>query len=350
MFSMPEFINRINDALSGLMSSSPLFFLTPIWLLLIPLALVPWLLDCRRRRHAVPLASISVMLPHNVRRRPSILRHGGWFLRSSAIILIVVALARPQIAQREGKRSTEGVDIMLAMDTSGSMRARDFEVRGKRPDRLEVIKAVIADFIDARPDDRIGMVVFGSEAYTQAPLTLDHEILQKFLDRIEIGMAGDGTAIGDGLATAVKRLKEAPGKSHVVVLLTDGASNAGRIDPIAAAQAAKALGIRVHTIGVGSEGVVPIVQNGRVFHIKADIDEVTLKGIADATGGVYRRAVDTDALIKVYQEIDKLEKSTRQEKDKRQGRDVFPSLLLVAVMVVSLEGIWRATRYRRLPV
>jgi Ca-activated chloride channel family protein len=263
--------------------------------------------------------------------------------------LVIAALARPQLPDERGQRQSEGVDIMLAVDTSGSMRARDFEVHGQRPDRLEVIKAVIGDFIVARPDDRIGMVVFGSEAFTQAPLTLDHDVLQKFLDRVEIGMAGDGTAIGDGLATAVKRLKDAPGKSHVVVLLTDGANNAGRIDPLAAAEAAKALNVRVHTIGVGSEGVVPIVQNGRVFHIKADIDEKTLTAIAEATGGVYRRAVDTDALVNVYREIDKLEKTRSDTPEHRRGRDVFSPFLTWATALLMLEALWRLSRYRRVP-
>lgn len=349
MSLIPEFLNRWATFFDGLFAGFPVFFATPIWLLLLPLALIPWILDRRRGRRAIPISSVDIMIPPSLRRRPNILRHGGWILRTLSIVLIVLAMARPQVSQREGKRSSEGVDIMLAIDTSGSMRARDFEVRGQRPDRLEVIKAVIADFIEARVDDRLGMVVFGSEAYTQAPLTLDHDMLQKFLDRVSIGMAGDGTAIGDGLATAVKRLKDAPGKSHVVVLLTDGSNNAGRIDPIAAAQAAKALGVRVHAIGVGSEGVVPIVQNGRVFHIKADIDEVTLKGIADTTGGVYRRAIDTDALVNVYREIDKLEKIRREQKDQRQGRDIFPSILLAAVFFLGLEALWRATRLRRLP-
>lgn len=342
-------IDRLNQAIAGLFEGSPLLFVNPAWLLLLPLIALPFVMDRRARLRSIPVASTAVMIPVSLRRRAPLLRHGGWFLRTLAMLLVIVSLARPQIGERQGRKSSEGVDIMLAVDTSGSMRARDFEVRGQRPDRLEVIKAVIADFVAARPEDRIGMVVFGTEAFTQAPLTLDHSVLQKFLERVEIGMAGDGTAIGDGLATAVKRLKDTPGKSRVVVLLTDGANNSGRIDPIAAAQAAKALGIRVHTIGVGSEGVVPIVQNGRVFHIKADIDEVTLKAIADATGGVYRRAVDTDALVNVYREIDKLEKVRREDKDQRRGRDVFSPILALAFGLLGLEAFWRTTRFRRIP-
>lgn len=342
-------MSLIHSLFGWLMPSIPFSFVTPEWFWALPLALLPYVLDQRSRARAIPIASVDFMVPRELRRRPPMLRHGGWVLRSLTMLVVIVALARPQLGERQGKRTSEGVDIMLAVDTSGSMRARDFEVRGQRPDRLEVIKAVLADFIGSRPDDRIGMVVFGSEAFTQAPLTLDHDVLQKFLEKVEIGMAGDGTAIGDGLATAVKRLKDTPGKSHIVVLLTDGANNAGRIDPIASAQAAKALGIRVHTIGVGSEGVVPIVQDGRVFHIKADIDEKTLKAIADETGGVYRRAMDTDALINVYREIDKLEKNRREEKDQRRGRDVFPTLLAMATLLLLLEAVWRCTKYRRVP-
>ena len=342
-------MSLMHSLFGWLIPSIPVSFVTPEWFWALPVVLLPYILDQRSRLRAIPIASVDFMVPRELRRRPPMLRHGGWLLRTLTMLVVIVALARPQLGERQGKRTSEGVDIMLAIDTSGSMRARDFEVRGQRHDRLEVIKAVIADFIGSRPDDRIGMVVFGNEAFTQAPLTFDHDVLQKFLEKVEIGMAGDGTAIGDGLATAVKRLKDTPGKSHIVVLLTDGANNAGRIDPIAAAQAAKALGIRVHTIGVGSEGVVPIVQNGRVFHIKADIDEKTLKAIADETGGVYRRAMDTDALINVYREIDKLEKTRREEKDQRRGRDVFPTLLVMATLLLLFEAIWRCTKYRRVP-
>lgn len=335
--------------LNDLPSFSTWVFASPLWLLALPVVCLPFVMFKARQRQAIALASIRDMIPRPLQRKASILRHGGWVLRSLVLLLMIVALARPQFGQLPGRRSAEGVDIMLVVDTSGSMRARDFEVNGRRPDRLEVIKAVISEFISSRVDDRIGMVVFGSDAYTQSPLTLDHDVLTQFLEQVQIGMAGDGTAIGDGLATAVKRLKDAPGKSHVVVLLTDGANNAGRIDPLAAAQAAKALGIRVHTIGVGSEGVVPIVQDGRVFHIKADIDEKTLRGISDETGGVYFRAADTNALIQVYREIDKLEKNKRDDKEKQQGRDVFPGILLVACAILMLEFAWRGSRYRRIP-
>jgi Ca-activated chloride channel family protein len=326
-------------------------FASPDFLWLTPLCFLPIIYDrFARRRGGVGVASVEWVLPAGQSARISIMARFGVMARLLAIFLIVIALARPQIHDGKDAGRREGIDIMLAIDTSGSMRARDFEVGGQRPDRLEVIKSVISDFIAARGNDRVGMVVFGSEAYTQAPLTLDHEVLQKFLDHVSIGMAGDGTAIGDGLATAVRRLKDSHEKGRVIVLLTDGANNAGRIDPVAAAQAAKAFNIRVHTIGVGSEGVVPIVQDGRVFHIKADIDEKSLRAIADATGGIYRRATDTDALVGVYKEIDKLEKKKLEGPEKSTGRDVFPAILALVMALLTAELIWRGSRFRRLPV
>ncbi len=339
---LTDFISIISGYFSALK------FEDPAVLLLLPLVFLPQLMRKIQRKYA-PLAHSRLMLGVGPTRKVTLLRHLGVVFRSLAIMSIVIALARPQFGNLPDKRSTEGIDIVLAIDTSGSMRARDFEVNGQRPDRLEVIKAVISQFIDARANDRIGMVVFGSEAYTQAPLTMDHDVLSQFLEQIEIGMAGDGTAIGDGLATAVKRLKDSPAKSRVVVMLTDGANNSGRIDPVAAANAAKALGIRVHTIGVGSEGVVPIVQDGRVFHIRADIDEKTLQEISSVTGGQYWRAVDTSALINVYTEIDKLEKVRREQNIKQQGRDVFHVFMLIAICVFLAELLWRTTKFRRVP-
>ena len=324
-------------------------FNDPLVLVLLPLVLLPYLVQKYRKKYYAPLANAFLMVGDGVTRRLPFSRHFGYILRALAVLFILIALARPQLGDLPNERSTEGVDIILAIDTSGSMRARDFEVHGQRPDRLEVIKAVIGRFIEGRPNDRIGMVVFGSEAYTQAPLTIDHDVLSQFLEKIEIGMAGDGTAIGDGLATGIKRLKSSPAKSRVVVMLTDGANNSGRIDPMAAANAAKALGIRVHTIGVGSEGVVPIVQNGRVFHIQADIDEKTLEGISKTTGGQYWRAVDTNALVQVYAEIDKLEKVRHDQKIKQEGRDIFHVFILLALCACFLETVWRTTKFRRVP-
>jgi len=330
------------------LSFAGLKFQDPWILFLLPLVFLPYIMQ-RHSKKRVPLANANLMIGLGPSRKVTYLRKLGVILRSIAIAAMLFALARPQMGSLPNKRAIEGVDIVLAIDTSGSMRARDFEINGQRPDRLEVIKAVISQFIDSRPNDRIGMVVFGSEAYTQAPLTMDHDVLSQFLEQMEIGMAGDGTAIGDGLATAVKRLKDSPAKSRVIVMLTDGANNSGRIDPMAAANASKALGIRVHTIGVGSQGVVPIMQNGRVFHIRADIDEKTLQEISATTGGQYWRAVDTNALVRVYAEIDKLEKVKRDQTSKQQGRDIFHVFLLAAICIFLAEVVWRTTYFRRIP-
>lgn len=328
-----------------------MWFAEPLWLLLIPLVLTAYVahraLIKNRKPRGVVTPSVNVFSGRY--RKPSRLRYLGVTLRALALLLVVLALARPQGGKHTGSRSAEGVDIMLAIDTSGSMKARDFVIDGERPNRLEVIKRVIGDFIAERPDDRIGLVVFGTEAFTQAPLTLDHDVLLKFLDQIEIGMAGEATAIGDGLATSVLRLKNQLGESRVVVLLTDGANNAGRMDPMAAAAAAKSFGIRVHTIGVGSEGEVPIITNGQITYIKADIDEKLLNAISNETGGVYRRAMDTEALKSVYKEIDRLEKRRLDVKDQRSGRDFFMFPILAALLCLGLEFAWRATKWRAIP-
>ena len=328
-----------------------IWFAEPLWLILIPLFAIGYFVLSALARKRAPRGVVtpSVKVFGRNPRKITPLRFLGTFLRGLALLFIIVALARPQGGKHTGSRSAEGVDIMLAIDTSGSMKARDFVIDGERPNRLEVIKRVIADFISERPDDRIGLVVFGTEAFTQAPLTLDHDVLLKFLDQIEIGMAGEATAIGDGLATCVLRLKNQLGESRVVVLLTDGANNAGRMDPMAASAAAKSFGIRVHTIGVGSEGEVPIITNGQVTYIKADIDEKLLNAISNETGGVYRRAMDTEALKSVYKEIDRLEKRRLDVKDQRSGRDFFMYPLLAALLCVALELVWRSTKWRAIP-
>lgn len=331
--------------------SRGLWLAEPLWLGLVPVIALVFLFYrlWQRRRPPNGVITPSIKVFTGIQRRPNRLRYLGMILRCLVLVLIAVALARPQSGKHTGSRSAEGVDIMLAIDTSGSMKARDFVMDGERPNRLEVIKRVIADFIAERPDDRIGLVVFGTEAFTQAPLTLDHEVLLKFLDQIEIGMAGEATAIGDGLATSVLRLKNQLGESRVVVLLTDGANNAGRMDPMAASAAAKSFGIRVHTIGVGSEGEVPIIANGQMIYIRADIDEKLLTAISSETGGIYRRAADTAALKSVYKEIDGLEKRRLEVKDQRSGRDYFMIPLLLALALLALEFIWRSSRWRVIP-
>ncbi|MCX6119286.1 MAG: VWA domain-containing protein [Proteobacteria bacterium] len=346
----PLNLNSPFDGLS-LPHWSMLKFAEPLWLFLLFLLplIVAWKIYSKKRNSEPGLALASIRVFVFAPLSKHWLQYLGVFLKSMALIFIVLALARPQGGRRSGNRSAEGVDIVLVIDTSGSMKARDFEIDGKRPNRLEVIKQVILEFIEARPDDRIGLVVFGSEAFTQAPLTLDHQVLKQFLEQIEIGVAGEATAIGDGLGTAVARLRSQTGDSKVIVLLTDGANNAGRMDPLAASQAAKALKMRVHTIGVGSEGDVPIISQGQVVYIRADIDEKLLKQISDDTGGIYRRATDTSDLKSIYAEIDRLEKKKVELKDQRGGRDYFYLPLLAAIVCLLLEVLWRGTRWRVIP-
>lgn len=312
------------------------------------LVVVPILYRYLRKDRSVRYPSLGLMakMPRSSFQRWT---HLGVFLRCLAIVCLTVALARPQVNAARSQRTTEGLDIMLLIDTSRSMEARDFEIGGKRPNRLEVIKRVIAQFVRQRPADRIGMVVFGTEAFTQAPLTLDHSVLLRFLERIKIGIAGDATAIGDGLATAVNRLKDLETKSKVAILLTDGSNTAGRLDPLAAAEAAQAKKITVYTIGVGSEGEVPIVIDGQTQMQKVDIDEETLKQIAEKTGGAYFRATDTEALKKVYDTIDQLEKTKAKIESFAEMDERFSPWALAGLCLLFGEMAFGLSRLRRVP-
>ena len=261
------------------------------------------------------------------------LRHLPFALRAAAVGLIIVALARPQDAEQYSNTSTEGIDILLALDVSGSMLARDF-----RPDRITAAKEVAGSFIADRCSDRIGLVVFAGEAYTQSPLTTDQGTLQTLLGRIRSGIIEDGTAIGNGLATAINRLRESDAKSKVVILLTDGVNNRGEIAPLTAAEIAKAQGIRVYTIGVGTRGMAPypaadIYGNptGGTVMAKVEIDEKTLASIAELTGGRYFRATDKATLKAIYDEpeagidlwsFDRLTETFRDIHEARDGRSI----------------------------
>jgi Ca-activated chloride channel homolog len=274
-------------------------------------------------------------------------------IRFLALALLIIALARPQ----EGHKSTEivsiGVDIMLALDTSGSMRALDFIEDEKRITRLEVVKGVVSEFIENRPNDRIGMVVFGEQAYTQCPLTLDQDILQSFLSKLEIGMAGDSTAIGSAIGIAVKRLKDLESKSKVIILLTDGRSNAGSLEPLQAAQTAKTFGIKIHTIGVGTKGKAPFLVNSvfgqRYVYQEVDIDETTLKEISKNTGGQYFRATDLESLKNIYRQIDEMEKSEVKVIDHSEYTELFYFFLVPSLLLLLLEVTLANTFLRRIP-
>lgn len=318
------------------------------WLLLTLLILPLLWWWYRRKSVSLRFASLNVMrLVAKSKWRG--LRHASFALRVLAVALIIIAVARPETGNSRTERQTEGLDIMLVVDTSRSMEAQDFEWKGQRPTRLAVIKAVIADFVRERPSDRIGMVVFGTEAFTQAPLTLDHEVLLRFLNSVQIGMAGDATAIGDGIGTAVHRLKDVPAKSKIAILLTDGSNTAGRLDPLAAAQAAKALGVKIYTIGVGSDGEVPMMVNGQMTVQRADIDEDLLKKVSALTGGQYFRAQDSESLVKIYATIDKLEKTKIKVQTFANYDDRYMPFVLAAILALLAEMAVGMTRFRRVP-
>ena len=259
------------------------------------------------------------------------------------LALVVLALARPQISHREVVVESEGLDIMLSVDTSGSMKAEDFS-RGLTPvNRLQVAKGVIASFIEGRPHDRVGIVVFGEEAFTQVPLTLDHATLLDMLEQVEIGVAGpQGTAIGTGLAVAARRLKDLESKSKIVILLTDGRNNSGKVGPMEAAQAAAALGIKVYTIGVGAErGILNMMGDG--------LDEEGLTRIAEATGGRYFRATDADSLRRIYDTIDELEPSPAEVSEIVEEVELFRRFLVPGLVALGLQLVLAQTVLRRGP-
>jgi Ca-activated chloride channel family protein len=264
--------------------------------------------------------------------------------------LLVTALARPQTGAAKVEVKSEGIDIVLAMDISGSMQAEDF----KPHNRLYVAKEVAKRFVSGRSGDRIGLVVFSGGAYTQCPLTLDYGILLNLIDQVDFGQIPDGTAIGMGLATAVNRLREAGGKSQVVILLTDGQNNAGAIDPLTAAQAAGALGIRVYTIGAGTNGPARIPVDDPVFGrryvtIVADVDEPTLKEIARTTGGRYFRATSAEALEAIYAEIDRMEKTEAETVEYVQYDEKGPVLALAAALILAAGALLGETVVSRIP-
>ena len=278
------------------------------------------------------------------------------FLRLLALLLLAVAIARPQSEKRWDEITTEGIDIMLALDISGSMKAEDF----KPKNRVTVAKEVVADFVKGLRNDRVGLVVFAAQSFTQCPLTLDYGVLLNFLNKVDIGLIEDGTAIGNALATCVDRLKDSAAKSKVIVLLTDGENNAGIIDPLTAAQAAQAFGIRIYTIGVGRPEGTPIVYDdpiwGRQYArdeygnlILVRVDEKSLKEIAAITGGKYFRATDKTALEKIYHEIWRMEKTRFKVKEYQKYRELFPVFLLPALLLLAGEFLLGQTIWLKLP-
>ena len=297
---------------------------------------------------AIRISSVAgvVRAPRTVRYY---LRHLPFVLRAAAFALLVVALARPQDVEQNVRTNTEGIDIMLAIDVSGSMLARDF-----KPDRITAAKEVAGSFIADRYGDRIGLVAFAGEAFTQSPLTTDQSTLQTLLARIRSGLIEDGTAIGNGLATAINRLRESDAKSKVIILLTDGVNNRGEIAPLTAAEIAKAQGIRVYTIGVGTEGMAPypamdMFGNITFVNQKVEIDEKTLTAISDMTGGQYFRATDKAKLKAIYDEINQLEKSKVEVTEHVSYHELYLAWVLAALGLLLAEFLFANLVLKRIP-
>ena len=283
-------------------------------------------------------------------------RAGRWLmlLPLLAAALLILGLARPQVRQGTTDVQASGIDMMLAIDVSGSMQSLDYKVDDKPVDRVDIVKSVVSKFIEARPDDRMGLIEFAGEPFLISPLTLDHDWLQQGVDRVSTGTIPDGTAIGDAIAMGVNRLRDQPAKSKVLVLLTDGCNNTGKVPPLLAAQAAKALGIKIYTIGAGVRGEAPMPVKDefgetRIVMVKSDVDEDTLNKIAQETGGQFFRATDTQSLKDTYAQIDRMEKTTHAIKRYEHVSELFAWTLVPGLLVLG-TGFWlEQTRFRRLP-
>ena len=328
-----------------------MFFEYPhlLWLLVIPALLIVhyiYLELCGRRPH-LRVSDIRYWKAGG-KSVLSYLRHAPMLLRTVALSMIIIAIARPRSASKMDKIDTEGIDIVLAMDVSTSMLARDFT-----PDRISAAKDIAIEFISQRPSDRIGIVVFAGESYTQCPLTTDRATLINLMKEIQTGLIEDGTAIGNGLATAVARMQGSDAKSRVVILLTDGVNNRGEITPQTAADIAKTYGIRVYTIGVGANGTAPypvITPWGvQMQDVEVEIDEDLLKGIAETTGGRYFRATDNTKLSEIYSEINKMEKARTTIDSFPVYKELFMDFALVALICLLLEVVFNAFILKRLP-
>ena len=327
----------------------------PYWLFaLLLLPLVAWLKGRSGRPAAFVYSSVSLAAGLTRVRRS----HAGAFLaalRWLALAAFIVALAQPRLMKSETKVTASGVDIAVAIDMSGSMISEDFVQHGERVNRFNMARNCLRDFIDKRPNDRIGVVVFAAQAFVATPLTLDHDFLQDTLDRLDIGVINaDQTAIGDALTTAINQLRGVKSKSKIVILMTDGQNNSGAVAPLTAAEAAQALGIKVYTVGIGRQGTapMPVFSNGQKVGYQdepVDVDEETLQQIAQMTGGKYYRADTTEHFQHIYQDIDKLEKTEMEIKKYSQFRELFPWCVAGGLAVLLLEIALGQTLLRRLP-
>jgi len=319
-----------------------------LWgLLLVPLLLIWYLFRSNKSVATIRYSGVQVF--SGLKQSWKIyLRHFLFLLRMTALAVLIIALARPQSTNRWENVTTEGIDIVMAVDISSSMLAEDF-----KPNRLDAAKSVAMEFISGRPNDRIGLVVFSGESFTQCPLTTDHAVLMNLFKDIQSGMIEDGTAIGLGLANAVNRLKDSDSKSKVVILLTDGVNNQGEIAPLTAAELAKTFNIRVYTVGVGTLGKAPYPFKTpfgvQYQNVDVQIDEEVLREIAQSTDGRYFRATDNQKLLEIYREIDQLEKSRIDVKEISQKSEEYQRFMLLALVFLLVEFLLRISIFRQNP-
>jgi len=327
-----------------------LTFATPgfLFLLLIVPALAVWYFYRRNENPAEMQVSTTRGFRKDYVQWKHYLYNGLYVTRLLAITLLILALARPQTSLSRQSISVEGIDLVIALDISGSMLAQDF-----RPDRLEAAKDVAMDFIDGRPNDRIGLVIFSGESFTQCPITTDHAVLKNLFKEIKSGMIDDGTALGDGLALAISRLKDSKAVSKVIILLTDGVSNMGSVDPLSAAEIGKLFGIRIYTIGIGTMGYAPYpVQTPfgiQMQQMKVEIDEALLFKISQMTDAKYFRAQNITKLREIYKEIDKMEKTRIDVTEFRKKKEEFLPLVLIAFILLAFEGFIRYAVLKTIP-
>ncbi len=318
------------------------------YLLILLAPLVAWYIWREKKQYASYQVSSLGAFKMGASRWRIYSRHAVFVFRILALALLVVVMARPQSSQAWETQTTEGIDIIIAMDISGSMLARDF-----KPDRLEVAKETAQRFVNGRSNDRIGLVVFAGESFTQCPLTTDHAVLINLIADTQSGKVTDGTAIGMGLATSVSRLKESDAISKVIILLTDGVNNAGSVDPITASEIAKTFGIRVYTVGIGSHGEAPYpVQTPfgvQYQNMKTEIDEDLLRQIADLTDGRYFRATNKKALSDIYDQIDQLEKTKIEVKEYSKKQEEYLVFALAVLVLIFIEFLLRNTIFRTIP-
>jgi len=325
-------------------------------LLLLLLPLLAWLKGKRGRSPAFLYSSVKLVEGLTRARRS---RAGGFLAALRWLVLagFIVALAQPRLVKSGTTVKASGVDIVIALDMSGSMVSEDFVVKGQRVNRFNMARSVLKGFIDKRPNDRIGLVVFATQAFIAAPLTLDHDFLQENLDRLEIGAINENaTAIGDALGTAVNRLRDLKSKSKIIILATDGQNNSGKIQPLLAADAARALGAKVYTVGIGEQGSAPMPVGRNPYtgqkvyqNVPVDVDEETLQKIADATGGKYYRADNAEKFQQIYAEIDKLEKTEATINKYTEFKELFPWLVAGGLALLLIELVLGQTVFRRLP-